>query len=493
MRHAILSVFLVTLCAVAAPSAPYATASDAQQPVSGVVWTRLGNLRRDDKVVVDIPAMEDLQLGVASATGRLDVVESGLASVTGRVGVVESDLSSVTGRVFSLEAAIEDIGGYDIPAISGLLGRMDEVESGMSSATGRVAAVESDLYSVTGRVAAVESDLYSVTERVGVVEEDLASVTGRVGVVEFDLSELTALSDSRWLSTVASLEDLSLWATNTFSLVGLAHSRAKALEAWQYTNAVSRADFERGVTDWAVTPMWPLGRVVVAQVEDGPSAGQWALFRTDAPSFSEDYAVVSPVSGTPDAFGYVTLLEWHGVQRAVPAVWTNELDAVGVQWQPQPGSDSVVATFDVRARRTRFQAIGSIQYVGGGDPLGSGTCMSVRSSTVVSTNDTGVVSTNTYPVLTLYSDGVKVWTSDPFDSTNYGWLVALVLALVGSAGGVLWRYVAKSSAAAAVADVERALDDIIAGMDQDPAPEEGSGPSVPGVSDVVGPGGTEGD
>lgn len=481
MRHAILSVFLVTLCAVAAPSSPYATASDAQQPVSGVVWTRLGNLRRDDKVVVDIPAMEDLQLGVASATGRLDVVESGLASVTDRVGAVESDLSSVTGRVSALEVAIEDICGYDIQAISGLLGRMDEVESGMASATGRVAAVESDLHSVTGRV--------------GVVEEDLASVTGRVGVVESDLSKLTVISYSRWLSTVASLENLSLWATNTFSLVELAHSRAKALEAWQYTNSVSRADLERGVTDWAVTPMWPLGRVVVAQVEDGPSAGQWALFRTDAPSFSEDYAVVSPVSGTPDAFGYVTSLEWHGVRCTVPAVWTNELDAVGVQWQPQPQlvGDSVVATFDVRARRTRFQAIGSIQYVGDGDPLGSGVCMSVRSSMVVSTNDTGVVSTNAYPVLTLYSDGAKVWTSDPLDSTNYGWLVALVLALVGSAGGVLWRYVAKSSAGAAVADVERALDDIIARMEQDSSADEGSGPSVPGVSDVVGPGGTEGD
>lgn len=422
MRHAILSVFLVTLCAVATTGVSSAVASGRPQPVSGVVRSRLGDLRRDDRVVVDIPGVADLQRDVSNATIRLDTVEC--------------DLSSVIGRVSVLEATVADLGG-NIPGVSGLVERVEAVESG--------------------------------------------------------LSKLNGLSYSRWLSTVDSLENLSLWATNTFGLVASAHSRAKALEAWQYTNAVSRADAARGITDWAVTPMWPLGRVVVAQVEGGPSAGQWSLFRKDAPAFSEEYAIASPVSGSPDAFGYVTSLEWHGVRCAVPAVWTNELDAVGVQWQPQLGSNSVVATFDVQASRTRFQYIGAIQYVGGGDPLDSGACMSVQDRTVVSTNDAGAVSTNTYPVLTLYSDGEKKWTSDPLDGANYGWLVALVLALVGSAGGVLWRYVAKASAASAVSDVERALDDIIAGMDQDASPEEGSGPSVPGISDIVGPGGTEGD
>lgn len=118
-----------------------------------------------------------------------------------------------------------------------------------------------------------------------------------------------------------------------------------------------------------------------------------------------------------------------------------------------------------------------------------GVYMASGTRSVISTNDAGAVSASTYPVLTLYSDGNKVWTSDPLDSANYGWLVALVLVLVGSAGGVLWRYVAKASD---MSDVGRALDDIIAGMDQDPSPGEGSGPSVPGVSDIVEPGGMEG-
>ena len=50
------------------------------------------------------------------------------------------------------------------------------------------------------------------------------------------------------------------------------------------------------------------------------------------------------------------------------------------------------------------------------------------------------VSTNEYHVVSLYKDGTKVWTSDPSDSSNYGWLIALILALVGGTGTVLWKY-----------------------------------------------------
>lgn len=129
-----------------------------------------------------------------------------------------------------------------------------------------------------------------------------------------------------------------------------------------------------------------------------------------------------------------------------------------------------------------------ITYIGDRAVPHFGTYLAARDVSVVSTNAAGEVATNSYKAVSLYSDGEKVWTSDPLDSTNYGWLVALVLALVGSAGGVLWRYVAKSSASAAVSDVERALDAIISGQVIPPPPAESDSP-VPGG--VVGPGGTQ--
>lgn len=60
------------------------------------------------------------------------------------------------------------------------------------------------------------------------------------------------------------------------------------------------------------------------------------------------------------------------------------------------------------------------------------------------TNIVTTVTTNSYPVVTLYKDGTKIWTSDPADESNIGWLIGLILALVGGAGTVLWRYFGKS-------------------------------------------------
>lgn len=60
------------------------------------------------------------------------------------------------------------------------------------------------------------------------------------------------------------------------------------------------------------------------------------------------------------------------------------------------------------------------------------------------TNIVTTVTTNSYPVIALYKDGTKIWTSDPADESNIGWLIGLILALVGGTGTVLWRYFGKS-------------------------------------------------
>jgi hypothetical protein len=60
------------------------------------------------------------------------------------------------------------------------------------------------------------------------------------------------------------------------------------------------------------------------------------------------------------------------------------------------------------------------------------------------TNIVTTVTTNSYPVIALYKDGTKIWTSDPADESNIGWLIGLILALVGGTGTVLWRYFSKS-------------------------------------------------
>lgn len=60
------------------------------------------------------------------------------------------------------------------------------------------------------------------------------------------------------------------------------------------------------------------------------------------------------------------------------------------------------------------------------------------------TNIVTTVTTNSYPVLALYSDGTKVWTSDPAEQ-GAGYYVALVLALLAAAGGFVWRFFAKTT------------------------------------------------
>ena len=168
-----------------------------------------------------------------------------------------------------------------------------------------------------------------------------------------DLAAMDEAASSRWETVAAYIPWLEDYATNNYRAARLANRRARDLEAWQYTNALTRADIERGMTDWAVTPFWPLGRVVVGQVTGGDDAGKWSLFGEDAPQFTAEYALAAPVAGSPDASGYVTSLAWPGVQISVSAVWTNELTAAGIAWTEQPEGTNVVAVFDAEASRVR--------------------------------------------------------------------------------------------------------------------------------------------
>ena len=66
------------------------------------------------------------------------------------------------------------------------------------------------------------------------------------------------------------------------------------------------------------------------------------------------------------------------------------------------------------------------------------------SRSVVVTNDVDSIETNSYSILSLYNSGTKVWTSDPDDSTNRGWLVWLAVLLATGVGAFAWRsYVTK--------------------------------------------------
>lgn len=421
-----------------------------------------------------------------------------------------------------------------------------------------------------------------------------------------DIEGVQAVAGKHYDDASAMFARLLHYATNNYYSAYLANARAKNLEAWQYTNAVGRADVERGMTDWAMTPMWPIGYVDAGQVLDGPDAGKWSLFPTGVVHLAEN-KLLPAITGGTNSLGDVVVLSWPDASWRVEAKWTNSLDKVGIRWDGLSGG-YVTAHFDARAVRSRVVTVADVERLAGdiadvssaledavqlalpeqcfpityavttppaivrtaadvslrvaGDavelydvtaatnryicafdiktlgfkdsPYGEGllfgrgyelgvpdewpvlsvlvrgtpvvpaartvtyigdravphfgTCLAARDVSVVSTNSTGEVATNSYKAVSLYSDGQKVWTSDPLDSTNYGWLVALVLALVGSAGGVLWRYVARSSAASAVSDVERALDDIIGDQITLPLPAEPDSP-VPGG--VVGPGGTQ--
>ena len=454
-----------------------------------VIKARLGALRRDDMVVVDVGDVEG------------DVVTS-VNGQTGTVHLVAADVGAAT---------MQDVSAFVATNVAESVSSLAEAVEGHSSS------------------------ISNLESRVSANERDIGGLQRFKADAEAFDDYLHRTMTSIWLTVSTYVPWLENYATNNYTAARIANVRAWNLEAWRSTNAISRADMARGVTEWAVVPRWPLGRVVVGQIASGLGAGMWSLFPADSAGRTIDSALVTPVVAGGEADDVMSL-SWPGVALDVPVSYTNDLDASGIQWEPA-GPSSVTARFDVRATRMRLPTAekvsgleswaGSVSnrllladepadslrrskyfttnnsqlvtavsavtrnhitYIGDRAVPHFGTYLAARDVSVVSTNAAGEVATNSYKAVSLYSDGEKVWTSDPLDSTNYGWLVALVLALVGSAGGVLWRYVAKSSAASAVSDVERALDDIISGQVIPPPPAESDSP-VPGG--VVGPGGTQ--
>ena len=173
-------------------------------------------------------------------------------------------------------------------------------------------------------------------------------------------TRVPAMADLQTIENTVStyLPWLEDYATNNYTAAKLANRRAKDLEAWRYTNSVSRADIERGITGWAVTPMWPLGRVEVRQVPSGADAGKWTLFR---PGESTPMSNIVPRESTDNP---VTNLVWTDVQVSVDARWTNGLAKAGIPWSDlavdaASGKTNVTARFDVVARRTVIRAAGS--------------------------------------------------------------------------------------------------------------------------------------
>lgn len=398
-----------------------------------VTKARLGDLRRDDRVVVDVD-------GVGG-----DVVTS-VNGQTGTVNLVAADVGAAT---------MQDVADFVATNVTEFV----------SNTASRVSANERDI----GYLKQFKSEAEA-----------------------FD-DYLHRTTTSIWLTVSTYVPWLANYATNNYTAAHIANVRAWNLEAWQHTNAISRADMARGVTEWAVVPRWPLGRVVVGQIESGLGAGMWSLFPADSADRTIDSILVTPVVAAGEADDVMSL-SWPGVSLDVPASYTNDLDASGIQWVPA-GPSNVTARFSVQATRMRLPTAdgvsrlaewaGSVSnrllladepadslkpseyfttnnsqlvtavsdvtrnhitYIGDGAVPHFGTYLAARDVSVASTNATGEVATNSYKTVSLYSDGQKVWTSDPLDESNRGWLVALVLALVGSAGSVLWRYVAKAGA-----------------------------------------------
>ena len=181
---------------------------------------------------------------------------------------------------------------------------------------------------------------------------DVAVAASRARVPSMaDIDSVRQTAAARWAVAMSNDTWLVGYATNTYTAAERVGRRVKDLEAWQYTNSVSRSDIERGVTDWAVTPMWPLGRVEVRQIVDGADAGKWTLFR---PGESESMTNIVPQASADNP---VTNLVWDDVLMAVDVRWTNGLAKAGIPWDglavdTASGKTNVTARFNVVARRT---------------------------------------------------------------------------------------------------------------------------------------------
>jgi len=177
----------------------------------------------------------------------------------------------------------------------------------------------------------------------GIVTARLTVVATRLRVPTMhDIRDMESTASSRWGTTVSNVLWLTDYATNNYKAVDSVGRRVRQLEAWQYTDAVTRADIERGMTDWAVTPMWPFVRCVPHKVTSGDNYGKWGLFLPDETAFTEENAVIGRyVDGNGDQYDEDTELDWGTVSGwKVDARWTNELVKAG--YTPSAPSVSTV-------------------------------------------------------------------------------------------------------------------------------------------------------
>ena len=151
-------------------------------------------------------------------------------------------------------------------------------------------------------------------------------VASRVAVPTF------ADIEKRWTVITNYLAWLENFATNNNAIAYLANTRVKSVEAWQYTNSVTRSDIEAGMTEWAVTPTWPVGRVMVARISDGEDdVGMWSLFSPTATVHSSATALLPPQEAPADA----TCLHWPDTE-----------------WPYVLHGSNLVARLDISASRT---------------------------------------------------------------------------------------------------------------------------------------------
>ena len=393
---------------------------------------RLGSLKRNDYVVTDVRRGVETN-DVLSLIGEYDrtVVQPNRVDTNAVKGIIDAYDRNV---IMPREAGILT-GAYDFPVKS------------VNSKTGDVVLAVGD---IDGAVSMDAIPVKSVNSKTGDVVLAVGDIQGAVD--EDRLGEaLDEYYDDVLLPEFASIVDgvntnlraIYRTASNNYLSAYIANVRAFNIEAWQYTNSVTRADIESGFTQWAVTPIWAVGGLRVARIQSGPSAGKWSLFPTNAVEYGTGNALVPLIDAPADA----TRLSWPSVSWVDPRSGTN-----------------LITSISIEARRTRLMDMSDYAKLLGADDSvpASGWAFQQSESSSFITNYTGVattnvvggvtniveeytVSTNKYAVLSLYKDGSKVWTSDPSDSSNTGWLITLALLLTGGVGAFAWKNYAPKS------------------------------------------------
>jgi len=369
--------------ATLAQSEAATAASKAAVAVSTATAAHEAATAVDGKATEAVAAATSAQESAAQAAAAATSAAAAASSIDGKATSALEAATAASEQVGAVQAAVEDLASRvdKIPDVTADAVSRSELVSGLlkwvvTPASELATPVVPDmiagipnrwsLFQADSTDRSAESALTTVYKNGSSTITDLAwpASETKFGVavsahrtmvpVMDDIDGINSTISSRWDEVTAAVGSLTDYATNNYRFADLANGRAKKLEAWHYTNEVGRADFVRGMTDWAVMPMWPFVHTVVDVLPSADDDAQlWALFRYDEPEHSAETSLVTPIAGTPDEFGDITYLRWTNVQWEVAALWTNELDSVGAAWVPKAGSTNVVVTSDITARRIR--------------------------------------------------------------------------------------------------------------------------------------------